>query len=245
MVKQVFLLNMNAVKPSLLFTMVMLGMTMYGYAQRPVFNGKKLPPQRSSYNAIRIPKSKSFICPVFDESSYPYTGIGIKIGDPFGLTVKFYLSKNFALVADFGKSASALYSQYYTEMFDSYFRDPDDTLSYFSHKAVRDWVGEFKVIYQIDASALSPGLWFYTGAGVEARDLKIDYQYSTKAPLPPETRTVQRKRSTQGVEAVIGVEYANFKFPISTFLELEYYYDLAKDPGWRKLQGGVGLRYIF
>jgi hypothetical protein len=213
--------------------------------QRSIYNGKKLPPQRSNYNAIRIPKSKSFICPVFDESSYPYTGIGVKVGDPFALTFKFYISKNFAVVADFGKSASALYSQYYTDIFDNYFPDPDDTLTYFSHKVVQDWVGEFKLIYQIDASALSPGLWFYTGVGVEARDLKIDYQYSTNAPLPPQTRTVQRKRNTQGVEAVIGVEYANFKFPISTFLELEYYYDLAKDPGWTKLQGGVGLRYIF
>lgn len=216
-----------------------------GIAQRSVFKGKKLPPQRSNYNAIRIPKSKSFVCPVFDESSYPYTGIGVKVGDPFGLTFKFYMSKNFAIVADFGKSASALYSQYYTDIFDDYFPDPADTLTYFSHEVVRDWVGEFKLVYQIDARALSPGLWFYTGAGVEGRDLKIDYQYSTNAPLPPETRTLQRKRTTLGVEAVVGVEYANFKFPISTFLELEYYYDLAKDPGWTKLQGGVGLRYIF
>jgi hypothetical protein len=236
---------MNSLRPSLLLVLLLVLAVTQGNAQRSVFKGKKLPPQRSNYNAIRIPKSKSFVCPVFDESSYPYTGIGVKVGDPFALTFKFYISKNFAVVADFGKSASALYSQYYTDIFDNYFPDPDDTLTYFSHKVVQDWVGEFKLIYQIDASALSPGLWFYTGAGVEGRDLKIDYQYSTNAPLPPETRTVQRKRTTQGVEAVIGVEYANFKFPISTFLELEYYYDLAKDPGWTKLQGGVGLRYIF
>jgi hypothetical protein len=236
---------MNLTKPIVLVVLGVLLAAPFAFAQRSVYKGKKLPPQRSGYNAIKIPKSKSFVCPVFDESGYPYTGIGVKVGDPFAITLKFYFSKNFAIVGDFGKSASALYSRYYADLFDTYFPDPDDTLTYFTNEVKQDWVGEFKLIYQIDASALSPGLWFYTGVGVEARDLKINYQYTTNEPLTPDLRTVQRRRPTQGLQAVLGMEYANFKFPISTFLEIEYYYDIAKDPGWTALQGGVGFRYIF
>jgi len=231
-----------------LLTGIILYLTAFGTveAQRSLYNGKKLPVQRGSYNAIKIPRSKrGIVCPIFDESGYPYTGIGVKLGDPFALTVKFYFNKNLALVADFGKSASALYSQYYTNLFDTYVPDPGDTLEYFSHTIKSDWVGELKFLYHIDAQKLSPGLRFYTGIGWEARDLVINYQYNTVEPAAPDMLEIQRKRTTQGVEAIIGIEYANFSLPISTFIELEYYYDLVKDPGWTKLQGGVGLRYVF
>lgn len=215
-------------------------------AQTSIYKGKKLPTKRSSYNAIRIPKSKrGGICPIFDDSGYPYTGIGIKLGDPFALTAKFYFNKHFAIAADFGKSASALYSQYYTKLFDTYVPDPTDTISYFTHEVKNDWVGELKFLYHVDAQKLAPGLRFYGGAGLQARDLVINYQYEVKPPATPDFKTIQRKRSTQGVVGVLGVEYANFSLPISAFMELEYYYDLVKDPGWTKLQGGVGLRYIF
>jgi hypothetical protein len=185
------------------------------------------------------------VCPIFDESGYPYTGIGVKLGDPFAITAKFYFNKHLALVADFGRSASALYSQYYTDLFDSYFPDPADTTNYFTHEVKNDFVGELKFLYHIDAQKLSPGLRFYTGIGWEARDLVIQYQYEVVPPATPGFETHQRKRTTQGVQAIIGVEYANFSLPISAFMELEYYYDIVKDPGWTKLQGGVGLRYIF
>ena len=106
-------------------------------------------------------------------------------------------------------------------------------------------MGELKFLYHIDAQKLSPGLRFYTGLGWEARNLNIDYLYVTDPPAEPAFLHAQRKRSTQGIAAILGIEYANFSLPISAFMELEYYYDLVKDPGWTKLQGGVGLRYIF
>jgi hypothetical protein len=33
--------------------------------------------------------------------------------------------------------------------------------------------------------------------------------------------------------------------PISAFMEMELYTDIKIDPGWEKVQGGVGLRYVF
>jgi hypothetical protein len=245
-VKTIIFTLMRLIKFLLAFIFVAFISMQCALAQTSIYKGKKLPPRREGYNAIRIPKSKrAIVCPIFDESGYPYTGIGIKLGDPFALTVKFYFNKHFALVADFGKSASALYSQYYTDLFDSYVPDPGDTLSYFSHEIKSDWVCELKLLYHIDAQKLSPGLRFYTGLGLEARDLIINYQYVTDPPAQPDFLTTQRKRTTQGFLAIVGIEYANFSLPISAFMELEYYYDIVKDPGWTKIQGGVGLRYIF
>lgn len=244
--KQLFLLTMHPIKNLTASILIVLLAIQCTEAQTTIYKGKKLPPKREGYNAIRIPKSKrAIMCPIFDESGYPYVGLGIKLGDPFALTAKIYFNKHFALVTDFGKVASALYSQYYTDLFDSYVPDPGDTLSYFSHEIKSDWVGELKFLYHIDAQKLSPGLRFYTGLGWQARDLVIDYQYVTEPPAAPGFLKTQRKRTTQGVAAIVGIEYANFSLPISAFMELEYYYDVVKDPGWTKLQGGVGLRYIF
>ena len=229
-----------------LSALVFVLLTIVATAQTRTYKNNKPVQRLHDYNAIKISKSqRGIVCPVFEESRYPYTGIGIKLGDPFAFTFKFYVNEKFAIVADFGRSASGLYNHYYTSLFEEYVPDPADTLSYFSHKVNSDFVGEFKFLYHFDASGLSPGLRFYTGIGWEVRDLSITYQYVTKEPASPETFSTKRQRSTQGAQVILGLEYANFKLPISAFMELEYYYDLLKDPGKTKLQGGVGLRYIF
>ena len=48
-----------------------------------------------------------------------------------------------------------------------------------------------------------------------------------------------------GPHLVAGIEYAYFQLPISAFLEVEYFTDILADPGWKRFEGGVGLRYIF
>ena len=68
---------------------------------------------------FRVPKVNAnkarIICPIFEESRYPYQGIGFKLGDPFALTYKFYANKHFSFAADAGKAASGLYSRYYRD----------------------------------------------------------------------------------------------------------------------------------
>ena len=43
----------------------------------------------------------------------------------------------------------------------------------------------------------------------------------------------------------MGIEYAYFSLPVSAFMELEYFTDMQTDPGYARIEGGVGLRYIF
>ena len=54
-----------------------------------------------------------------------------------------------------------------------------------------------------------------------------------------------RVRATMGPVGVAGIEYSHFSLPMSAFMELEYFSDVMADPGWTRMQGGVGLRYIF
>lgn len=220
------------------------------YAQRSVSGSQKTYTKSrtvNKHNPIRMSHSKrKVVCPIFENSGFPYHGIGIKVGDPFALTYKYYANKHFAVAADFGRSASGLYSSYYNKIFTEFY-DPSDA-EILSHKVKADWVAEAKVLYQMSIEQVSPGLQLYAGVGWEIRNLKIEYDYYADDGLTPPIRTnfkETQNRLTQGAQAVFGIEYSYFKIPVSAFMEMEYYYDLVKDPGYRKVQGGAGLRYVF
>lgn len=217
-----------------------------GYSQRSISGTRKTKSYTrptNKHSPFRMSRSKSkVVCPVFEDNGFPYHGIGIKVGDPFAFTYKYYANKHIAVAADFGRSASGLYSKYYSELFHEF--QPLSS-KYYSHKVKSDWVGEVKVLYQIAIDKISPGLQLYVGGGWEVRNLTIQYDYFADEEGISKNFQDQYDRMTQGVQGVFGIEYSYFKLPVSAFMELEYYYDVVKDPGWTKIQGGVGLRYVF
>jgi hypothetical protein len=219
-----------------------------------IYNGGKSMYTRERYNsAARFKGAKAkTLCPVFENSRYPYQGIGIKLGDPFAITYKYYFNDKFAVAADIGKASSGLYNRYFREKFDEYvvtdtFSTSDAAIEYYTHKVIADLIGEVKLLYSFDASKIATGLQVYIGAGWEWKNTKLEYDYTYResASDPDKFGRFQRTRFTMGPQAVIGIEYAYFKIPISAFMELEYFSDVLADPGWSRVEGGVGLRYIF
>jgi hypothetical protein len=190
-------------------------------------------------------------CPIFNDKLYPYQGIGIKLGDPFALTYKFYASKNLAFAIDAGKTASGLYNEYYRNSFMDYLPDSleaTETIQHLSHKVTSDFFLEGKFLYQWDADNLSKGLHFYAGAGWQWRNATINYEYlySDDSNLGISyTGSLTKTRFTYGPVVLVGLEYAYFSIPISAFIEIEWFSDVALDPGYTRFQGGVGLRYVF
>jgi hypothetical protein len=204
----------------------------------------------ASYGMPRVSRSKAIImCPIFEESKYPYQGIGFKVGDPFALTYKFYPSKHWALVVDAGTTASGLYSTYYRGIFASYLPDtlgPNQAIKYATHLISADWHLESKFLYQWDAEKISKGLQLYAGLGWQWRNANIQYDFVRELDRT-ESRFERFKtaRFTYGVVGVVGFEYSYFTLPISAFIEAEMFVDAFVDPGYQRFQGGVGLRYIF
>lgn len=212
---------------------------------------------RRHYKSFKMKGSRGKIdCPVFESSGYPYNGLGFKLGDPFALTYKFYPNKHLAFVADVGKASSGLYNRYFREKFVMYTGEADTlsddaSVSYSSHQVRADLIGEFKVLYHVEAYKISPGLQFYLGAGWEWKSTRLKYGYfynrtSTDGSIQiNDFRSFSRSRTTMGPQVVAGIEYAYFQIPISAFMEVEYFTDIQADPGWRRFEGGVGLRFIF
>ncbi len=75
---------MRFYKPVILFFFLLIEMAPLCLAQvtKSARSGKYSVP-KVSHNKARI------VCPIFEESQYPYQGIGFKVGDPFALTYNF------------------------------------------------------------------------------------------------------------------------------------------------------------
>jgi hypothetical protein len=229
-----------------------------------LMEGHSQPSRKSAYSRSRhgfkspkINRKKAqTICPVFETSQFPYHALGFKLGDPFALTYKYYPTKKIAFVADVGKPSSGLYNRYYREKFTEQNNAFADTLTgnarvtYSFHRVTFDWVGELKLLYSFDVRQIFPGLQAYIGAGWEWKRSKVRYEYFYNedpmlGDLNNEFRSVSLRRSTMGPQGVCGIEYANFNLPFSAFMEIEYFIDIQSDPGWRRVEGGVGIRYVF
>jgi len=230
------------------FILLLLGIlcvTMTSYAQ--------LRKRNTSRFAIASKSKKtkaSVICPIFFDKRYPYQGIGLKLGDPFALTYKFYASRSLAFSIDAGKTASGLYNEYYRNAFMEYMPDTlatNENIQHLSHKVTSNIFLEGKFLYQWDAEKISKGLQVYAGIGWQWRNtnLKYDYLYTDSTPTGNKIGTINQNRFTYGPVGVLGFEYAYFSIPISAFIEIEWFSDVALDPGYHRFQGGVGLRYVF
>lgn len=211
--------------------------------------GRHSRPLTKNYNRTKIS------CPVFETDGYPYHGLGFKLGDPFAITYKFYSNRNFSFGVDFGKAASGLYNRYFRELFPRYvesdtFSTAGASLNYLTHQVKSDFIGEAKMLYHFDGRKVSPGLLVYIGVGWETKNTQLDFGYfyqsgTNGSEEPFLSGRFSVSRFTMGPQLILGVEYANFQSPITAFIELEYYNDTYDDIGWRHLEGGFGLRYIF
>jgi hypothetical protein len=236
--------------PAALAIVVFLITTGECYSQEARHTKLKKSPKNRSYRAPSISKAKSrVICPIFEQSEYPYQGLGIKLGDPVAVSYKYYPNKNFAFAADVGKVASGLYSKYYRKNFAEYLPDTlsgEESIKYLSHRALQDWYVEAKFLYQWDAEKISPGLQLYAGLGWQWRSTKLEYDYIYEDGLfENELGKFKRSRFTYGPSAIVGFEYSYFSLPLSAFIEIEWFTDALLDPGYNRFQGGVGLRYVF
>lgn len=206
---------------------------------------------RGRFKQINISRTKArVVCPIFEDSQYPYHGIGVKVGDPFALTYKFYASPTFSIAIDGGKTASGLYSKYYRENFGDLIAPDtlniDQQVSYLGHIVNEDWMLEGKLLYQKDASKLLKGLQWYAGAGLQWRRTDIQYEYLLDISFDrSEIQTIDNSYITMGAVGAFGIEYSYFSIPIAAFMEIEWFTDILNDPGWSRFQGGVGLRLIF
>lgn len=234
----------------LVLAVVLCVLTLTAFSQETRNSVLKKSAKNRSLRAPFVSKGKArIICPIFQNSQYPYQGLGIKVGDPVALAYKFYPNKHWSFAADAGKAASGLYSKYYRKAFLEYLPDTltgEESIKYAAHQALTDWFVETKFLYQWNAEKISPGLQLYAGLGWQWRSTKLEFDYIYEdGAFENKLGKFRESRFTYGPVAVVGFEYSYFSLPLSAFIEIEWFTDALLDPGYRRFQGGVGLRYIF
>lgn len=222
-------------------------------------HAQKVNSYKNKHKPIRVSSQKAkVICPIFEESAYPYHGFGVKFGDPVAFTYKLYLVKKISFVIDVGSASSALYNNRHREDFTNYYDEigqpnilnqSNDLLipNYLKHHVNSEYIAEGKVLYQIQADNFYKGLQAYVGLGWQYRKLGITYDYYFTSPSSSEQETGEftKERYYQGPEIIGGLEYSYFKIPVAAFMEVTMFRNIVNQPGWSRFQGGVGLRYIF
>jgi uncharacterized protein YgiM (DUF1202 family) len=181
-------------------------------------------------------------------SSYKW-GIGLRFGDPVGITVKKYTASSAAWEFNLGRSSRWGYN--YGN--DFYRNSKFDDKRYYRYYG---YTGGFSTSLQVHYLLHKPingaeGLKFYYGGGAQIRFTPITYRYYYDADGSGDwwnEWNYQEERVTDidlGLDGVLGLEYTFRNAPVSVFLDANLFIELVNSPFLFSGQGGIGVRYNF
>lgn len=173
-------------------------------------------------------------------------GIGLRLGEPFSITYKKFLDDNIAIEGMFGR-AGANSAQYYIRSFDN--NRPSPNSFYAGHSTTNIFSFNLRGVYHediTDAFNISEGyLLGYFGLGAQLRTAKVDYAF-TDSSISNNTVFRERRRNLDfGPEIFGGTEYYFDELPMSIFGEVGMFMELLDRFGHIRLQGAIGIRYLF
>lgn len=171
-----------------------------------------------------------------------HQGIGIRLGDPSGITYKKYFRNSHAIEFGIGSTGPAWHDSYYRNSFKS--RNIFDGYDYRSHRvaSVLYLQGRYLLHYPIDVRDLE-GRWdWYWGVGGVMKFAKVRYRYRDGDPSFEETGTYND--IDFGPEGIIGTEYTFEDVPLTVFAEVSLMLEIV-DRVTLQPFGAAGLRYNF
>lgn len=166
-------------------------------------------------------------------------GIGIRIGDPLGVSYKRYLGMK-AFEFGLGSSSQGMHKAYYRNSFESHSRFDD--ADYISH-SVRSTIylnGRYLIHNAIHVDGME-GKWdWYWGLGAMLKFATVRYRYN-------DVQANQRETFHDidlGPEGIAGMEYTFQDVPVSVFADVSLMLEIVNRVTLRPF-GGVGVRYNF
>lgn len=172
-------------------------------------------------------------------------GIGLRLGDPLGLTAKKYLGNGRAL--EFVIGNSSYYGFDYRD--DFYDRDNYRDFDYLDYDRDASVSIQAHYLFQKDFPN-AKGLQWYWGIGPQIRFKTYEYYYRFRNYYGPDPDDYiweyDRDKVTNvdfGADITIGLEYHIPKAPLSVFGDVNLLLELFDDPFSFYGQGGVGIRY--
>lgn len=169
-------------------------------------------------------------------------GIGIRLGNPMGISYKKYLPRHKAVELGIGTGYSSWYPHYYENSFNDF--DRYEGYDYISHD-VRSSIylqGRYLLHNDIHIEGMMGKLEWYWGIGGLMKFAQIDYRYRDVGDV------VVRGRRTDidiGPEGILGMEYTFEQVPLTIFGEFSLMIEIVDRPAALRGFSGVGVRYNF
>jgi hypothetical protein len=201
------------------------------------------------FNFAANPDMKKFLCLTFTTLCVTIAfgqrqGIGLRIGDPLGLTYKKYYNRGVqALEFGLGTTGAGWHQQYYRNSFKAI--DRFDDFSYRSHIVQSTMYLQMR--YLVNNKIVFQGMegeWnWYWGFGLMMKTAKVRYTYADQS-TPQVTASSSYVDVDFGPEGIIGMEYTFEDLPLSVFGETSLMLEVVNRFGFRPY-GGAGIRYNF
>jgi len=195
-------------------------------------------------------KSKSKSQSTTFSSDYNW-GIGVRLGDPSGFTIKKYIGEN-ALELSVGRAHIIGKQGYWNTRYknrwnDKYFNSSYKKIDYLGYTSSTPLGFQLHYLWQKNISGVEGLSWYY-GLGGQLAFQSIKYQYRYK--VTGNDNWIYDNAGTSldvdfGADGVFGLEYAFSNVPISIFLDLTLFMEVYDSPFVFWYQSGIGARYNF
>ncbi len=173
-------------------------------------------------------------------------GVGARVGEPLGLTVKKYFSTRHTVELNVGRAWAFDYTDAFHEQ-GGYNRDLFEH-EWYSNRTSMGVQAHYLRHWQIHPKIMRGMEWYY-GGGVQFRRFSADYGYREYEQAERQgSWTTHEDRVSYvelGVDGVVGLEYSWRNTPISAFADVNLFLDLMNDLQRPRVQGGLGARYYF
>lgn len=171
-------------------------------------------------------------------------GLGLRIGNPLGITYKRYLERNRAIEFGIGTAARGWNKNYYTNAFKDVSRY--DKYDYKSHETSGTFFlqGRYLFQYDIQIEGMVGSLDWYWGVGALLKFATVNYTYQNKS-APFNVVTDHRTDLDFGPEGIAGMEYTFDDVPLSIFGEVSLMLEFVDRPLTFRTFGAAGVRLNF
>ena len=171
-------------------------------------------------------------------------GVGLRIGNPLGITYKRYLPNDRAFEFGLGTASPGWNANYYKNSFKDYDQYEND--EYRSHD-VNSTVylqGRYLFQYNIPIEGMVGKLDWYWGVGALLKFANVNFTYQN-GDSPSNTVHDARTDIDFGPEGIAGMEYTFDDVPITVFGEVSLMLEFADRPLTFRSFGAAGARFNF
>lgn len=166
-------------------------------------------------------------------------GLGVKAGDPTGLSVKFYQASS-AIEVVVGRPyyfSSRYYNNRY--YYDRFYKVNKWKGYHYDYYTASNPVAVQVHFLKHKQTKAAKELQLYVGLGPQLRAYRVHYYYHDDRKIfYSDTAT----NIDLGLDGVFGLEYTFSDLPLSLFADVNLFLELVDDLGLG-LQGGLGVRY--